>query len=184
LHQIGDEVGIPKDLITRAATNLDRPPMAPAPTRKFLGATTGVGRTAYLPRPLTDSEWNRLVVDLRETFNAKGVIQEHGAFRQWTNGNLQALLEPTENGERLRLQTTKGSAYPVMGAGALLSVVGTLNLFLGAASNLREMTAFAVLAVGGLVLHLGSRLSLPTWARTRAGQMEGIIARLTASVDE
>ncbi|HKJ03198.1 MAG TPA: hypothetical protein VJ997_12105, partial [Longimicrobiales bacterium] len=95
LQEIGREVGIPEGVITRAATSLDQPRPKAVANQTFLGQTIGVGRVVDLPRPLTDQEWNRLVVDLRETFNAKGRISGQGAFRQWSNSNLQALLEPT-----------------------------------------------------------------------------------------
>ena len=77
-----------------------------------------MGRTVELPRALTDQERNRLVIDLRETFDAKGKIRDEGAFKQWTNSNLQALLEPTETGQRLRLRTVKGDARSFQGMGA------------------------------------------------------------------
>jgi len=184
LHQIGDEVGIPKSVITRAATSLERSEASAPPVKRFMGAAIGVGRTVELPRPLTEAEWNRLVVDLRETFDAKGKIQQDGAFRQWTNGNLQALIEPTESGERLRLRTTKSSAYSTMGMGGLFTLVGGGGLLTGLGGSLEEVVVLAAMGVGGLVLHLGSRISLPAWARTRASQMEAVIERLTESVGE
>ncbi|HEX9886603.1 MAG TPA: hypothetical protein VGA70_08950, partial [Longimicrobiales bacterium] len=95
LKEIGQEAGIPSDMIVWAAGQVDRPAQAD-PDVRLLGARIGVGRTVHLGRKLTDAEWNRLVVDLRETFNAVGTVREQGAFRTWSNGNLQALLEPTE----------------------------------------------------------------------------------------
>jgi hypothetical protein len=184
LQQIGDEVGIPKDVIRSAAVSLDRPAANPTPEHSFLGARTGVGRSVTLPRALTEVEWNRLVVDLRETFGAKGRIEQDGAFRQWTNGNLQALVEPTEDGERVRLQTRKGSAYSLMASGGLMAFVGAGGLLGGLGGSPEEIIVLAAMGAGGLVLHLGSRLSLPAWARSRAGQMEDIINRLTTNLDE
>lgn len=93
LQDIGREVGIPSELVDQAARSLEREGQ-PA-SRKFLGLPIGVGRTIELGRKLTDEEWERLVVDLRETFDAKGRVRYDGPFREWTNGNLQALLEPT-----------------------------------------------------------------------------------------
>src|SRR2546430_5906981 len=40
-----------------------------APIRTFLGLRIGVARTVNLNRRLTDEEWERLVVQLREVFN-------------------------------------------------------------------------------------------------------------------
>ena len=178
LHEIGKEVGIPEEVITRAATSLDRPEPKPAAAQTFLGQTIGVGRTVDLPRPLTDQEWNSLVVDLRETFDAKGKIRDEGPFRQWTNSNLQALIEPTETGQRLRLRTLKGTARPYQGMGAAFMIAGMgagIASFLGMAS---DPTLFPLFGVMGAAFFLSSRLTVPRWAQMRSRQFEDIIARL------
>ncbi|MGH7710825.1 MAG: hypothetical protein ACREOG_06050, partial [Gemmatimonadaceae bacterium] len=96
LQEIGRDVGISSDLIAHAAQMLDK---GGQPTsRTFLGLPIGVGRTVDLDRRLSEDEWERLVVDLRETFDARGTVRREGSLRQWTNGNLQAVLEPTETG--------------------------------------------------------------------------------------
>src|SRR5205814_7625184 len=100
LQAIGREVGIPAELVDQAARSLEG--QGRDATRLFLGLPLGVGRTVDLGRRLTDDEWERLVVDLRETFDARGSIRTDGTLKQWTNGNLQALLEPTAGGHRLR----------------------------------------------------------------------------------
>jgi hypothetical protein len=144
-----------------------------------------VGRTVYLDRPLSDSEWNRLVVDLRETFDARGKVRQEGAFRQWTNSNLQALVEPTESGERLRLKTVKGNGQVRLAVGASLfgvgSVLSTLSVLGAGVENIRSASMVAMV-IGGAAIYLGTRLTLPTWARTREQQMEDVIERLSDSV--
>ncbi len=74
LEDIGREVGIPAERIVEAASTLDVEPAARATDRRLLGLRVGVGRTVYLDRSLSDSEWARLVVDLRETFDARGRV--------------------------------------------------------------------------------------------------------------
>ncbi len=101
LQDIGREVGISPEAISLAARSLDEAGR-PA-SQRFMGLPIGVGRTVEFDQPLTDSDWERLVADLRETFEARGTVRYDGPFRQWTNGNLQALVEPTPNGHRLRL---------------------------------------------------------------------------------
>src|SRR5258708_5772567 len=120
LRAIGLEVGIPAELVDQAAHSIEQ--HGRDATRLFLGLPMGVGRTVELSRRLTDDEWDRLVVDLRETFDARGPIRTDGSLRQWTNGNLQALLEPTPTGHRLRLRTLMGSSRGLMIMG--LSVLG------------------------------------------------------------
>lgn len=187
LQEIGREVGISADQIARAAAAIDRGGASPTASPRFLGARIGVGRTVYFDRRLSDNEWHRLVVDLRETFDAKGTVREEGAFRQWTNGNLQALLEPTETGERLRLRTLKGDARASMGIGAtMLAMVPILLVVSAITGALGQPGAFELplllTAMGGFFYGSG-RLRLPRWAATREQQMEGIAARLTASIE-
>src|ERR1044071_1236872 len=120
LQDIGRDVGISPEAIALAARSLDqagRPAL-----QRFMGLPIGVGRTVEFDRPLSDSDWERLVADLRTTFRARGTVRYDGPFRQWTNGNLQALLEPTPTGHRLRLQTVKGDSRRQMTAGVVALV--------------------------------------------------------------
>jgi hypothetical protein len=184
LQEIGREVGIPPESIANAARSLDHSSSAAA--RKFLGLPIGVGRMIDLERRLSEEEWERLVVDLRETFDARGRVRSEGAFREWTNGNLQALLEPTATGQRLRLRTVKGSSRSLMVGGlgvlgiAAASLVATaLGGGLGDAGSLGSV---GTLAVTGLGMFGFGALRLPAWARLRRQQMDGVAARLTQTV--
>lgn len=181
LQEIGREVGIPGELVAKAARGLARTG-APA-GRRFLGLPIAVGRTVVLDRRLTDDEWDRLVVELRETFHARGKVRQDGSLRQWTNGNLQALLEPTPEGDRLRLRTMNGNARGLMFSGLAVlgialgpAVVAAIELGLGQAAS--QLLPFAL--VGVTLFGVGA-LRLPRWARTRETQMEGIAARLAES---
>ena len=62
--------------------------------------------------------------------HARGHLSEEGPFRQWTNGNLQALLEPTESGQQLRLKTAPTPADAADGVAAALCycVMGVLRV--------------------------------------------------------
>ena len=182
LQEIGREVGISPELIAQAAHTLDhggRPT-----TRRFLGLPIGVGRTVELERRLTEAEWERLVVDLRQTFDARGTLRQDGAFRQWTNGNLQVLLEPTEQGHRLRMRTVKGNSRALM-TGALgmlgITVVALVNALGGGlvASEVSSVAALAAMAAG---MFGSGAVQLPRWARTRERQMEEIAERVASSV--
>src|SRR5215213_4945176 len=115
LQEIGREVGIPPEQLAQAAKAIELG--GRSTSRRFLGLPIGVGLTVDLNRRLADEEWDRFVVDLRETFDARGTQSREGSFRQWTNGNLQALLEPTATGQRIRLRTVKGDARAMMVGG-------------------------------------------------------------------
>jgi hypothetical protein len=179
LQEIGREVGLSPEAITRAAVAVQS--RGQNDTRRYLGLPIGVERTIPLHRWLTDPEWEHLVVELREVFRAKGTVRSSGSFREWTNGNLQALLEPTESGHRLRLRTRKGDAQALLGAGlgalgvtAALAAAMVLNGRLGAA-----MPGIGFLALVGLGMLGSAAVRVLPWARERARQMEGIAARLT-----
>ena len=180
LHAIGREVGIPAELVDQAAQALGRP--AQVRTRRLLGLPIGVGRTVELGRKLSDAEWERLVVDLRETFDARGRVRSEGGLKQWTNGNLQALLEPGVDGDRLRMRTVKGNSRAMIGAGAGLVVASAVTMAVsavaGGGTDLLER--IAILVTTGAALFAFGAIQLPAWARQRRRQMEAIARRLTA----
>jgi hypothetical protein len=178
LQDIGREVGISPEAVASAARSLEIRPKAGA--RSFLGLPIGVERTVVLDRRLTEAEWERLVVELREVFNARGSVKSDGSFRQWTNGNLQALLEPTATGHRLRLSTVKGNVRLSMAAGAaMLGVSVVMSIAAATAGNLGaafpEIALLTVLGVGAIA---NGALRLPGWARQRGRQMDAITSRL------
>jgi hypothetical protein len=182
LQAIGSEAGIDPRLVAQAAKSIQ---IGGRPTsRRFLGLPIGVGRTVDLGRRISDAEWERLVVDLRETFDARGKIRQEGSFRQWTNGNLQALLEPTPTGHRLRLKTLKGDAVGLLTGGLAMLGVAAVSFILaamrGGPADAGAVSSMGFLATMGAALFGLGALRLPGWARTRRQQMEEIAARLAA----
>ncbi len=183
LRAIGREVGIPAELIDLAARSVDQ--QGREASRTFLGLPLGVGRTVDLGRRLTDDEWERLVVDLRETFDARGALRSDGSLRQWTNGNLQALLEPTPTGHRLRLRTVMGGARQSMTVGlGMLGVSATVVIASAVTGHVAEALAAtgSLMGIGAALFAVGAA-RLPGWARTRRRQMEGIAARLALATE-
>ena len=178
LQEIGREVGIPPEAVAQAAQTMDLHGRAAVHT--FLGLPSGVERTIALNRWLTEPEWEHLVVDLRETFNARGTLSSTGSFRQWTNGNLQALLEPTPTGHRLRLRTSQGYARASMATGlATLGVTAAVSIASAAGGHLgNALPGIVFLFVLGLGMFGNGALRLPGWARLRRRQMESIAAGL------
>jgi hypothetical protein len=177
LQEIGREVGIAPATIANAALALDQGGQPAA--RRFLGLPIGVGRTIELGRRLTDEEWERLVVDLRETFDARGTVRSDGSFRQWTNGNLQALLEPTPSGDRLRMRTMRGQSRAMMTAGLGVFGMGLVTMLVAFLSNgAADAAAVSILSLSGLGMFGLGALRLPGWAKIRSRQMEGVASRL------
>ncbi len=181
LQSIGREVGIPAEQITRAALSL-RPGEAKH-TERFLGMTTGVGHVVHLSRKLTDEEWERFVVEVRETFSARGTMASQGSLRQWSNGNLQVLLEPTDAGHRVRFRTVKGNAPGLLSGGLVMGAVAVAGevtaVLTGVAHDIGLVASFGVLGAIGLGAAATTALRLPRWASTRKAQMEDLGARVT-----
>jgi hypothetical protein len=183
LQAIGREVGISSEAVARAAHALDVG--GGAVSRTLLGLPIGVARTVNLNRRLTEEEWERLVVQLREVFNARGRTRSDGSLRQWTNGNLQVLLEPTESGHRLRFGTLHGGARASIGAGiAVLGVTATVAISSALAGTLGEaIPGIALLFAAGVGMIASGALRLPRWARLRERQMEDLATRVALPPD-
>ena len=181
LQAIGREVGIAPDAIAQAARTVDVRRGTGA--RTVLGLPIGVSRTVQLNRRLTDDEWERFVVQLREVFNARGRTRSDGTLRQWTNGNLQVLLEPTETGHRLRFGTVHGAASASIGAGmAALGVAGVMAVVTALSGTLGQaMYGIGFIAAAGTAMITSGALRLPRWARLRSRQMEELAAQVASA---
>src|SRR5437879_515007 len=178
LQSIGTEVGISSEAVAQAARAVDV--RLGAASRTFLGLRIGVARTVNLNRRLSDEEWERLVVQLREVFNARGRTRSDGSLRQWTNGNLQVLLEPTETGHRLRFGTMHGAARAAIGAGfAALGVTTIVAVASVVGGYFTEaIPGMALLLFTGVGMIASGALPLPRRAPTRQRQMEALAARV------
>jgi hypothetical protein len=185
LQQIGRDVGIPAELVASAAREID---VAGRPTeRKLIGLPIGVGRTVELPRRLNDDEWERVVADLRETFDARGSLRSEGSTRMWSNGNLQVMLEPTATSHRLRMRTIKGDARGYIGGGIGIVVATVLSAAfktMGGDADVGMLAGLSSMTVLGLGMIAAGTLRLPSWAKTRKRQMEEIAGRTVALTEE
>ncbi len=180
LQAIGREVGISPAAVAQAAQALDIRRETAA--RTLLGLPIGVARTVSLNRRLTDPEWERLVVQLRDVFNARGTTRSDGSLRQWTNGNLQVLLEPTETGHRLRFRTLHGAARASIGAGlAALGVTATVAVATAISGHLGDaIPGIVFLLATGMAMIVNGALRLPGWARLRGRQMDALAAQMAS----
>ena len=173
LQEIGREAGIEPEAVAQAARSLERAPpiRQPAPSR-FMGLPIGVAHVVELPYRMTDAQWERLVLDLRETFDAAGRVRTDGTFRQWRNGNLQVLVEPYGEGTRVRFRTMKGNSRSMMTVGLAFLAMTLFMLFQGGAEN---FLTFAI--IGATMFGVGA-VQVPPWAKLRKSQMEEIGQRL------
>lgn len=184
LQTIGLEAGISPDAVARAARGLAV--RVPSSQRRFLGLPISVARTIELDRRMSDDEWERLVVHLREVFHARGSVRSEGSLKQWTNGNLHVLLEPTSaGGHRLRFGTYNGAAQASITAGLASLAAMVLALVASAGGGLAGVTpSMAILGVAGVGLIANGALRLPRWARLRGRQMEALAAEAASATEE
>jgi len=177
LQAIGSEVGMSAEGIAEAAAALEL--RRGGLRRTELGMPVAVGRIVDLPRAPTDREWAMLVAEMRETFHARGRDRSDSGLREWANGNLHALVEPTPTGHRLRLGTTKGDAVGFNRMGGTALVMALVALFvLWLSGGLPEAVFLPLMLglMGGAALGYNA-VRLPGWAREREEQMERIAAR-------
>lgn len=180
LQEIGQEVGISPESISLAAQSLDQPAAPAAP--KVFGIQIGVARTVELDRRLSESDWEALVADLRTTFHARGKLRIDGPFRQWTNGNLSALLEPTPNGHRLRLQSLKEDSRSLMLGGSVMAGIGGIFAVVYAlGAHLAGPGGIPAIMGAGIIMIAWGGIRASGWARLRTAQFEDVIARLVNS---
>lgn len=180
LQAIGREAGIPAEHVAAAARDVAIAAQ-PGPST-LMGLPIGVARTVVLERRLDDEAWERLVVDLRETFRARGSVRVDGSLRQWTNGNLQVLVEPWGDGQRVRMRTRNANAQAlVVSGGVLLAFTGVIGAIAAVGDML--LVARTLLGLGTLAALSGGVFAagafrLPGWARERQDQMDAIAERL------
>ncbi|NQV73633.1 hypothetical protein HQ496_10950 [bacterium] len=176
LHLIAREAGISPEFISDAAARLEHTVEAP-PEKRFLGLQTSVHRIIDLKAPLSDDSWDKLVVEIRQAFGARGKITREGKLREWSNGNLHILVEPTPHGHRLRMGTEKGSAKGFLWASISWIMAG---IFIFISSALASGVDFSILfpaiffAVAGIAGIGFTGLQLSQWRYDRADQMDAI----------
>ena len=181
LRLIARDVGLSETAVERAAASLDV--RVARSDRSLLGLPIGVSRSVDLDRRLTDEEWERLVVRFREVFRARGRMRAEGSLRQWTNGNLQVLLEPTATGQRVRFATTNGMARRSISFGAVFLCIAAATGIgaVGAGGVAHAASSLILFGGAGLGMIVNGAVRLPRWARVRRQQMEELAAEIAVT---
>jgi hypothetical protein len=173
LQRIGREVGIEPARVAYAAARLDARGL-PSPVRRVFGVPVAMTRLIDLPRAPTDREWEQMVAQFRTLYGAQGVATSSGGLREWTHGEVQISVEPTERGEQLRLSATNELA-DVLNAFSLL--FGGMSLLMAAvvaaAGKPQKALVFLALFGGMSLAAFGANIiRMPRWAREREEQMD------------
>jgi hypothetical protein len=189
LQAIAREAGIDPSAVARAAESVARGDMVPTAVQTATGAPIALARTVQFGRDIDDRTWARMVVLLQETFSARGRLRSEGALREWNNGNLRAVLEPTPQGHQLRISTRKGNAAALRVFGNVAMTVSfvagatmlTVNALQGAPPP-DGLPWVAVLMPGfmGLGARLQDVLTRRAWGRERSAQLDALPGQLRA----
>lgn len=85
LTEVAREAGIEPSALLSAARAVEQGALVPTQQHTAFGLPVGVSRTAEFSRPVSTEEWERLVVVLRETLQARGTMRQEGSLRSWSN---------------------------------------------------------------------------------------------------
>lgn len=128
LQDVAAQAGIAPDLIAEAAAALEIDQATlPAPQVHY-GVPISAAHVVHLRRMLEPDEWDRFVVRLRDTFDATGTVRTEGSLQTWSNGFLNVLLEPLEDGARLRFQSVHGESKGYIEGGVAFGASGLFLL--------------------------------------------------------
>ncbi|MEM6784943.1 MAG: hypothetical protein AAF624_14575 [Bacteroidota bacterium] len=157
---------------------------------RLMGRPTTIRLERLSPGQLDEALWQKLVVELRRTFNTPGIPSTLGALHEWrsnesTLDQAELIAEEVEGEVRLTLrrswvnQASGGLASLVFGGGLSALFLG-LGLFVGASSlAFSWAAALAVLAVVGFGI---ARSVFRRFAGKQTARFEGLMDRLDGIV--
>lgn len=187
LTEIAREAGIDPAQVELAAREVvlhrGRPP-----ARTRMGLPALLEEQRILPGPVTDAQWERIVAELRSTFQKSGIVSQFGEVREWMSGEdttgsgpVKVRLEPFEDGT---LVTVSQSTEPFAITGyTLAGSFGAVATLLGVLFALGDFEP-QVFGVAGLMVILSALSPLVTWMAGRSWvprqeeKMRGVLARL------
>ncbi len=183
LQKIGEGSGINAAFIARAAAALDGNEAGIIQELAF-GRPVALKKTISLREKMSDDDWERLVVDLREVFGTEGHLSQEGSFRKWIGLDVKVHVEPDNAaGYRVRIQTgehRRGIIDFALGMGVIIFLISMIfwvqAIFMGkmVASVLLPGTVFLLTSL----ICLLPLARLPKLANERISQLQTIAARI------
>lgn len=136
IQAIAEEVGIDREHVAHAAREILT--RGASPSAVAIRDRKGVHLARTVPSPVTESEWGRVVAELRSAFEVVGVSSEIGEVREWLaspslkGGGVRVRLEPTSGGTSITiedsLKTMRDLRWVLPGtSGALTAAAVTLT---------------------------------------------------------
>lgn len=181
IEGIAKEVGISPDFISRAAAKVDAR-QNPSREKKLVGLPIEVKRVTTLPGEFGDSDWDRLVVDLHDTFGVIGSTKDDGRVRTWTSETMHVRVEPAGSDYRLRIEKTNSIAAISMVMGGIFVFMSLMFMAILMTKG-RFMTQMDDTLIGFILAAIGigaggfSARRLPGWHKTESKRIDDIIAR-------
>ncbi len=182
LQKIGEGSGIQPEYIAQAAAILDRGGTSLIEESLF-GFPLTISKVVNLSGKMSDEDWERLVVDLREMFGQEGQLKQEGSFRKCIMGDVVVHVEPTNTGHRARIVAGEQKKGAVDFGLGLAFVIFLVSLFFWFQALFLGKMIPSVLWPGAVFLLLSMfpfvQLSLmPRWAEKRRAQLEKIAFRI------
>ena len=181
IEGIAKEVGISPEFISRAVAKVDAR-QNPSREIKLIGLPIEVKRVATISGGFGDSDWDRLVVDLHDTFGVIGSTKDDGRVRTWSSENMHVRVEPAGSDYRLRIEKTNSIATISMVMGGIfvfmslmfMAILMTKGRFL---TQMDDTLIGFILAAIGLGAGGFSARRLPGWHKTESKKIDDLIAR-------
>lgn len=179
LQQIGNEAGIDPAFVAAAAAELDQP--EPQQRSSFFGPQD-LQLERVLPGSMSESAWEAIVNELRNTFDMPGIASQVGAAREWTPSGespVRVVAKPEEDMTRLTIdQSLKEYAQmaPAFGIAFTLvsALLGVLSL-LGNDINWAPALTFLALAI---ITFFAARYGTNLYADRQERRLDRILDRL------
>ena len=175
LQRIGHEAGIASASIASAAETLDARGI-PSTVRRVVGLPIGLSRVVALPRAPTDREWEQLISYFRTTFDAHGRATTSGGLREWSHDSLHISVEPTTDGEQIRLSTKNDAVVALNVLGGVTTGIALLASTVNAADGhpRKALVLLGIFGGIGVVSFATNLIRAPRWARERDRQLKEI----------
>ncbi|MEM7278468.1 MAG: hypothetical protein AAF385_10115 [Pseudomonadota bacterium] len=183
LQKIGEGSGIQAEFIARAAAALDGGQTGIIQELAF-GKPVALKKTIALKEKMSDDQWERIVVDMREVFGTHGHLSQEGSFRKWVGHDVQVNVEPDNTtGYRVRIEAgeqRRGAIDLALGMGVIFFLMSMIFWFQAFFLD-RMIPAIVGPGIMMLIASLAPMFllaRLPKLARRRISQIETISARI------
>ncbi|MEL6703184.1 MAG: hypothetical protein AAFP15_02760 [Bacteroidota bacterium] len=195
LEHVAAAAGIDPEHVRAAALEVERgtaPTAAPTLLERAAGAPTRIHLERTTPGHLDDALWQKLVVELRQTFDTPGIPDQLGAIREWrSNPNVQdqATFQAEEVDGVVHLTLRRSWVAKASGPAASAAFFTGFSLFLLLIGVLGDKADKIMPLVGALMAvsvlaAVATRVFYPRWTRAQTERFTGLMERLDGIVED